>query len=76
MNRVVTESWWDLLQRFGYWQHGKETVECFQRVSMFKGRQFDRSVILLCVRWYKGRRKHLVLLPLLGCTAKPAYTQV
>jgi transposase-like protein len=22
------------------------------RRKMFKGRQFDRSVILLCVRWY------------------------
>jgi hypothetical protein len=42
----------DLLQRFGYRQDGKETVEYFRRVSMFKGRQFDRSVILLCVRWY------------------------
>jgi putative transposase len=29
-----------------------KTVDYFQRVSMFKGRQFDRSVILLCVRWY------------------------
>jgi DDE domain len=32
--------------------HGKETVEYFRRVSMFKDRQFDQSVIPLCVRWY------------------------
>jgi transposase-like protein len=42
----------DLLQRFGSRQHGKEPFDCFQRVSMFKGRRFDQSVILLCIRWY------------------------
>ena len=25
----------------------------FRRVQMFKGRHFDRSVMLLCVRWYR-----------------------
>jgi putative transposase len=40
------------LQRFGCRLHGKEAVEYFRRVSIFKGRQFDQSVILLCVRWY------------------------
>ena len=28
------------------------TFDDFSEVQMFKGRQFDQSVILLCVRWY------------------------
>jgi transposase-like protein len=30
--------------------------------QMFKGRHFDRSVILLCVRWYLGTEQDLCLL--------------
>lgn len=41
----------DVLQRFDYRRYGK-TPSTFSEGKMFKGRQFDQSVVLLCVRWY------------------------
>jgi hypothetical protein len=52
---VGIESWRSLrevLQLFDYGRCGKESKVISRRVAKFKGRQFDRSVILLCVRWH------------------------